>query len=326
MGGEYLNRQGPSPAKPLITGRRPGVYASLIDLPEALMSNGSLLRLAATVGAAVLLGGCSLLPGQKGIDKDKLEAAIDANMGGANTCVVLLDAKTGLSVFQYGSPMVCRTPLPPCTTFDVPLALVGLDQGLITPQTVYKWDQTPQPVKAWETDADITKAFHDDIGWWWADLATAIGHDKLSDAARRLDYGNKFVDGPAASFWMGPPNGGGLVITTDEQAHFFKRFYAGELGLKPATSQVVQQLLVREVRDDSRTGRATFSAAQGTCPSNADGSNTVGWAAGRLQTKDRDLIYAASVNAAAAATPPGMEIRDKLRDIFASAGLWPAGS
>jgi len=282
----------------------------------------SFYRLIGVLAAAALTGGCSLLPGQHPIDKDKLEAAIDAEMGGANTCVVLLDAKTGLSAFQYGSPEVCRTPLPPCSTFDVPLALAGLDQGVITQQTVYKWDNTPQKVKAWETDADVTKAFHDDIGWWWGNLATAIGHDKLSDAAHRFDYGNRFVDGPVTSFWMGPPNGGGLEITTDQQAHFFKRFYAGELGLKPATSQFMQQLLVREVRDDSRTGRATFSAAEGACPSNADGSNNAAWAAGRLQAQDRDLIYAASVNAADA--PPGIDIRDKLRDIFASAGLWPA--
>ena len=287
------------------------------------MSNAprSLFRLAVTFSVAAFIGGCSLLPDKHAINKDKLEAAIDANMGGGNTCVVLLDAKTGLSVYQYGSAGVCRTLLPPCTTFDVPLALVGLDQGLITPQTIYKWDNTPQTVKAWETDADITKAFHDDIGWWWGDLATAIGHDKLSDAAHRFDYGNTFVDGPVTSFWMGPPNGGALGLTTDQQAHFFKRFYAGELGAKPATTQFIQQLLVREVRDDSRTGRATFSAAEGACPSNADGSNNVGWAAGRLLTKDRDLIFAASVNAADA--PPGVEIRDKLRDIFASGGLWP---
>ena len=277
--------------------------------------------LVAALGAALMLGGCSLLPDKHAIDKDKLEAAIDANMGGAGTCVVLLDAKTGLSAYQYGSAEVCRTLLPPCATFDVPLALVGLDQGLITPQTVYKWDNTPQKVKAWETDADITKAFHDDIGWWWANLATAIGHDKISDAVHRFDYGNKFVDGPVTSFWMGPPNGGALGLTTDQQAHFFKRFYDGALGLKPATTQFMQALLVREVRDDSRTGRATFSAAEGACPSNADGSFNVGWAAGRLETKDRDLVFAASVNATDA--PPGVEIRDKLRDIFASAGLWP---
>ena len=120
---------------------------------------------------------------------------------------------------------------------------------------------------------------------------------------------------------MGPPNGGALVITTDQQAHFFKRFYDSSLGLKPATNQFIQTLLVREVRDDSRTGRAVFSAAEGACPSSTDGSFSVGWAAGRLQTKDRDIVFAASVNAADA--PPGVEIRDKLRDIFASAGLWP---
>ena len=281
----------------------------------------SLHRLITVLGAALLMASCSLLPQKHAIDKDKLEAAIDADMGGRSTCVVLIDAKTGAGLYQYGSPEVCMTPLPPCGTFDVPLALVGLDSGLITPQTVYKWDQTPQPVKAWETDADVTKAFHDDIQWWWGDLAAAIGHDKLSDALHRFNYGDKSADGPAKSFWMGLPNGGALALTTEQQAAFFKRFYEGSLGVKPTTTQFMQDLLVREVRDDSRTGRAVFSAAEGACPSNADGSNNVGWAAGRLQTKDHDIVFAASVNADNA--PPGVEIRDKLRDIFASGGLWP---
>jgi beta-lactamase class D len=281
----------------------------------------SLSRRIVALGAALLLGGCWLLPQKHPIDSDKLEAAIDAEMGGRSTCVVLEDAQTGASLYQYGSAEVCRTPLPPCGTFEVPLALIGLDSGLITPRTVYKWDQTPQPVKAWETDADVAKAFHNDIQWWWGDLAAAIGHDRLSDALRRFDYGDKSADGPAKSFWMGLPNGGALALTTQQQASFFKRVYEGSLGLKPATTQVMQALLVREVRNDSRTGRASFSAAEGACPSNADGSNTVGWAAGRLETRDRDIVFAASVNADNA--PPGVEIRDKLRDIFASAGLWP---
>ena len=49
----------------------------------------------------------------------------------------------------------------------------------------------------------------------------------------------------------------------------------------------------------------------------------VGWSVGRLQTADRDLIFAASVVGENA--PPGVQVQLKLKDSFADADLWPAG-
>ena len=270
-----------------------------------------------------LLGACSLLPGKHPIDHDKLDASLNNRLGGANTCVVLSDARTGAIAYQYGALDVCMAPLPPCATFYVPAALIGLDAGVITPQTVYKWDGTVQPIGAWQTDADITRAWHNDIQWWWQNLTQTTGHDRLADALKRFDYGNHIVDGPERSFWQGPQNGGSLGISTRQQAAFFKRFYEGSLGAAPATTSFVQSLMVDEVRDDSRMGKATISNIPGSCAINADGSRAVGWSVGRLQTPDRDLIFAASVVGENA--PPGVQVQLKLKDSFADAGLWPPG-
>ncbi len=58
-----------------------------------------------------------------------------------------------------------------------------------------------------------------------------------------------------------------------------------------------------------------------SCPSTADGSRGVGWAAGPIE--GHDLVYAASMEGAA--TPPGLVIADKLEAAFRRAGLQPAG-
>ena len=80
------------------------------------------------------------MPGKGAIDQDKLDAALDSQIGGAGTCVVIDDVKTGAVVYQYGAKDVCGAPLPPCATFDVPMALICLDAGVVTPKSIYKWD------------------------------------------------------------------------------------------------------------------------------------------------------------------------------------------
>jgi beta-lactamase class D len=270
-----------------------------------------------------LLAACSLLPGKNKIDSDKLDAALNNRLGGASTCVVLTDVKSGAVAYQYGADDICMAQLPPCDTFDVPAALIGLDRGVITPRSVYKWDGSPQPVAAWQADADIAKAYHDGIRWWWEDLSQAIGHDGVADGLKRFDYGDKLADGPERSFWEGPRNGGALALSTRQQAAFFRRFYTGGLGVKPDTASFVQELLVDEVRDDSRRGKATISSAPGACSVDPAGARAVGWSAGRLTTRDHDLIFSASVVGENA--PPGMLVEQKLKDAFADAGLWPAG-
>jgi beta-lactamase class D len=278
---------------------------------------------AAALCVAGLLAGCTPLFGKGAIDHDKLDDALNNRIGGAGTCVVLTEAKSGAVAYQFGAEDVCRAPLPPCATFDAPSALIGLDAGVITPQSVFKWDGSAQPIAAWQADADMAKAFRDGVQWWWQDLSQSIGHDRFANALKRFDYGDKLADGPERSFWLGPQGGGALTISTRQQAAFFQRVYAGALGLKPQTTRVVATLLVDEVRDDSRLGKAVISGADGGCAVAADGSRGVTWSVGRLRTRDRDLIYAASV--VGEAPPPGIEVRQKIKDSFADAGLIPGG-
>jgi beta-lactamase class D len=255
---------------------------------------------------------------------DTLESGIDKQMGGVGTCVVLADAKTGAILYQYNSDAVCKTPLPPCSTFNIVTSLIGLDSGVIAPGTVFKWDGTPQPVKALQTDADIRTAYKNAIDWWFQRLATEIGHDRYAQALSAFDYGNKALAGPLPMFWDGPHVGGGLGISTRQQADFLSRLYAGKLPVKADTASIVESLMVNETRSTpGAPGSYVMSGETGSCASAADGSTTVGWWVGRLKTPKRDLVFAASVNGATA--PPGEEVEEAMKDILADAGLWPQG-
>ncbi|MDR3512060.1 MAG: penicillin-binding transpeptidase domain-containing protein [Caulobacteraceae bacterium] len=273
------------------------------------------LVLAALV-APILLAGCAPPPRDR-FDHDKLNADIDGAIGGLGTCVIILDTQSGRKVYQYGHFDICARALPPCETFEVPIALVGLDAGLVTPQAVVKWDGSPQPTRAWQTDADLAGAFHDSIGWWFGRLAQQIGHDRWATALGAFGYGNKALSGPAGSFWQGPAHGGALALSAGDQAGFMRRLFVGDLAAKPSSAQAVAAALVSETR-----GGAAMSGVAGSCADQADRGRGVGWWTGRLKSPQRDLTVAAVVEAAE--PPPGSDIGDTLKEAFADAGLWPS--
>ncbi len=245
-----------------------------------------------------------------------LNASIDRDLGGLDTCVVLADTRSGAIVYQYGAQKACMRPLPPCATFDIANTLIGLDAGLVTPQTVFKWDGKPQPATAWEKDASLATAFGESIGWWQQALAARIGPDRYKTALKAYDYGSAAPDGPLEAFWMGPAKGGGLQISTREQVAFLRRLYGDKLPVKPEAAAAVQQLLVDETR-----GQTAVSGRSASCDSAADGSRGVGWWVGRIKAPDRDLLVAASLESENAV--PGFEIQNRMKGVLTTVGLLP---
>jgi beta-lactamase class D len=254
-----------------------------------------------------------------GLDKVKLESAIDQGFGGSGTCVVIADTATGAEVYRYNSHTACGRLLPPCSTFKVPNSLIALDAGIATPTTVFKWDGSPQPVKAWEQDADMKTAFKESIVWWYQRVAQKAGVPLYQERLKAFGYGNKAPEGPLTNFWLGPAAGGRLGISTDDQAGFLHRLYTGKLPVKPESLAYVEQIMVDEIRDGY-----TMSGKTGTCPTNAENTRSVGWWIGRLKGPKNDWVFAASVDSETGNALPGAEVKERVKTAFTKAGLWPA--
>jgi len=283
--------------------------------------------------AALALGACSPQSGQspvkppakapaapgQGFDKARLEAGIDEKFGGVGTCVIVADTRSGQELYRYNSHGVCMNPLPPCSTFKIPNSLIALDAGVVTPQTVFKWDRTPQRVRAWEQDADMRTAFSKSIVWWYQRVAQNVGQAAYQERLKAFDYGNKAPEGPLTTFWIGPAAGGRLGISTRQQTEFLRRLYTGRLPVKPESSAFVQSIMVNEVRDGF-----TMSGKTGSCPTLADSSRWVGWWVGRLKGPSSDYVFAASVETESGNALPGLEVEARVKSVFADAGLWPS--
>ncbi len=290
------------------------------------MIHRSVCRAALSVLMVTALGIAACSPAQKAllpgavktpaINTEALNRIVDASFGGQGTCLTLTDRASGTEVYVYGSNAACMRPLPPCSTFKIANSLIGLDEGVIRPDEVIKWDGKPQALKSWETDANLETAFKRSMVPWFQRVARQIGHDTYAKRLKAMDYGSGDPAGPVDQFWLGPEVGGGLTISTRQQTDFLNRLYTGRLSTNPLNTATVAKIMIDETR-----GSSVMSGKTGTCSSLADGSRNVGWWVGRLNSPERDLVFAVSMEGQNAL--PGRELQIRLKSAFAKAGLWP---
>ena len=278
-------------------------------------------RLALLIAATALaLAGCDKLPGQGnklGIDKDRFEAALDPAVGGPDTCVVIKDTASGAELYRYGAESACNRPLAPCGTFQVPLTVIGLSDGKVAPGQVFKWDGKVQPFKLWERDYDLQGAWRTGAQWWFQRLAGSIGEGRFKQALSASDYGQGKPIGRPDAFWMGPAAGGGLYLSTRNQADVLRKLANGTLPAKPEAQAAVQGLMA-----DVTRGQTQLYDLGARCPSIADSSRDVSWWIGRIKAPDHDLVFALSIESANPLS--GLEIRSRMLPILTQAGLLPA--
>jgi beta-lactamase class D len=272
------------------------------------------------VAAALGLAGCDLIPGQGSgfkLDKDRFEAALDPKVGGPDTCMVIKDTERGSELYRYGAESVCNRPLAPCETFEVPLTVIGLSDGKVAPADVWKWDGKVEPYKAWERDMDLNAAWRSDARWWFQRLAVAIGPQRFGQALSSFGYGQGKPIGRPDAFWMGPAAGGGLYLSTRNQADVLRKLARTALPAKAEAQGTVQGLMADSVR-----GQTQLYDLGASCPSIADSSRDVSWWVGRIKGAKSDLVFALSIESANPLS--GREIRSRMLPILTNAGLLPS--
>jgi beta-lactamase class D len=121
---------------------------------------------------------------------------------------------------------------------------------------------------------------------------------------------------------MGPAAGGGLFVSTRNQADLLRKLAGARLPARPDAQGTVQSLMADVVR-----GQTELYDLGASCPSIADASRDVSWWIGRIKGpkvdgNDRDLVFALSIESARPLS--GREIRSRMLPILTQAGLLPA--
>jgi beta-lactamase class D len=217
----------------------------------------------------------------------------------AHTCVVVSE---GGAVQRWnGSAAECATRLSPASTYKIPHALIGLETGVITADTIEKWDGVRRPQQPkWNQDHTVLSAMRPSVLWFFQAIAPRVGAARAHEWLQRFQYGNADTSGPVTQYWVN----GRLRISPDEQVAFLEKFYEDGLPVSKQHAARLRAALeqapgtVENARGVTRLEaqwRSGISLNSKTGASTIASGESVSWLVGQLTVDQRKLVFASAV-------------------------------
>ena len=146
-------------------------------------------------------------------------------------CFILQDLATNSIIFQEGQ---CLKPVSPCSTFKIPLAMIGFDSQILQTPNKPIWQYDANFEQTSDFCLDSWKQAHDPSLWlkhscvWYSQkLTTQLGMEKLQAYIDEFHYGNRDLSGNPGKqdgltqAWLSSS----LKISPSEQILFLSKFW-----------------------------------------------------------------------------------------------------
>jgi beta-lactamase class D len=197
---------------------------------------------------------------------------------------LVVDHRTGKILHRSGA---CATRVTPCSTFKVPLALMGFDAGILKDAHRPAWDYVPARDRATrdidKQRTDPTSYEANSVIWYSREITRRLGAKRFKAYVDRFGYGNRDVRGNPGRHdglthsWLESS----LRISPDEQVAFIRKLLNGGLAT-PRAHRMTQEVL------------PDFAGAGGWSAHGKTGSgDAVGWFVGWADKGDRRVVFAA---------------------------------
>lgn len=207
----------------------------------------------------VVFGSCTMNKAK--INNDLKKYFDSANVDGS---FALLNNQMGdVTVYNMKLDTLRMTP---ATSFNVFAALVGIQTGKITNESmVMSSDSAQKGLTLKEAIANASMPYFQEI-------TKEIGKDTLKFWIDTVSYGNKKVEGTVDSFWLN----GSLRISPDEQLGLMSKLYFDQLPFQKYAQQMVRDAMLRE---DNTQYKLSYATGTGT---DADARH-IGWVVGWIE-------------------------------------------
>jgi len=161
---------------------------------------------------------------------------------GADGCFALLDNTTG-EFTVYNLARYRDSAFLPASTFDVVNALIGLQTGVISSDSmVISWDGIKRPFPEWNKNLTMYEAFRASAVPYFQEVARRIGKDTMQRWLDSLSYGTKRLKTRVDTFWLDHS----LKISPDEQLGLVKRLYFNQLPFFKVNQETVKRAMIFE--------------------------------------------------------------------------------
>jgi len=200
----------------------------------------------------------------------------------------------------------------PYSTFKIYLALLALEQNIISADEIISWDGTEYPYKEWERDQTLSSAMRHSVNWYFERIA-ALAPGAVTDRfLKQLHYGNGRRSAHG-DFW----SDGSLRISLFEQVDLLSRLAAGEIGIASENrAALLDSINIAGNEEYSFYGK-TGSGAFGDLSSE-------GLFAGYVERGGRRIFVAVRIMAGQGAT--GLEAKRIACDLLHDRGILPPGA
>jgi bla regulator protein BlaR1 len=196
--------------------------------------------------------------------------------------------------------------LSPCSTFKIYNSLIGLETGVLDLEDVYtlfKWNGTKYDFPYWNHDHTLASATQESVVWYFQELASRIGMERMQTYIDKIGYGNQDISGGLTKFWLGSS----LEISAIEQVDLLNKLYAGQLPFSPDIVSVVKKNITLSDKDGIRFMGKTGSAFP-------NGKWTTGWFVGCVEKEGRRYIFATNIQGDGANGGKAREITKKIAE------------
>jgi beta-lactamase class D len=213
---------------------------------------------------------------------------------GKAVCFMLVDVETG-QVQKSLNEENCNEQLAACSTFKIPLAVMGFDSGVLKDEnTLFKWNGVKYSIEAWNQDQTATDWMKNSTVWYSQVITPKIGYAKIQSYLRKFDYGNQDFTGGLKTAWLTPATfvkeqkGFTLKISGIEQIDFLKKLVRNKLPAKVKAQELTKQLIFLETTPKGYL----FSGKTGSGYTDGTLTRRIGWFVGSIKTPDREYVFA----------------------------------
>ncbi len=232
---------------------------------------------------------CCLLISAIAVADPLQDAAIKEVMKEKSGAFIIIDCASG--EITDIDPVASGKRLPPCSTFKIWNSLIAIEEGMLTGagESFYQWDGTERSIAAWNKDLNLRDAFQASCVPAFQDLARRIGRNRMDHWLNALNYGDKNTNAGIDVFWLPAAERTTVLISPKEQAQLICRLMRGELPVKPASIQLLKQLM-----KSRSTPKGTLFGKTGSRAS-ADGKFDMGWFVGFVESGGKTFAFATNI-------------------------------
>lgn len=112
-----------------------------------------------------------------------------------NACFILYNVNQHKIVSEYNPHNRCNERISPNSTFKIPLSLMAFNQGIITQDTVFKWDGVERALPQWNQDQTPHTWLQYSTIWVSQEITPQLGQARIQHYLAGFNYGNQDFSG-----------------------------------------------------------------------------------------------------------------------------------